>query len=422
MYKTTQSHFLTHRMDHELDRLRRENAELKQQLAAPKPELSQEEYIRYGRQMIVSHFGALDGQLRLKQANVLVVGAGGLGCPALAYLAGAGIGHIGIIDGDIVDVSNLHRQVLHTTPNILKCDSAANYLRKLNPNVKVTTYPMRLDPTNAFDIFAQYDLVLDCTDTPATRYLINDVAVLSKMTVVSGSGLKTEGQLTVLNFANHGPCYRCFHPVPPPPDSVTSCSDGGVIGPVIGLLGVSMAIETIKVLTFYTKDNFAPFLAQFLAYPQQLMRSFKMRPRRADCKVCSATATITKDSIVSGAIDYIAYCGVSTVDPLPDSMRKQPQDFHRSKNTVLIDVRPKEQYDITKLLDSLNIPWDQFRKRDAFNEIPDKDTEVVVVCRYGNDSQRAVHKLDEMGYTNVCDIVGGLRLWSQQVDPTIPEY
>ncbi|KAG7691575.1 hypothetical protein KL930_005205 [Ogataea haglerorum] len=211
--------------------------------------LSLNEYLRYGRQLIVPEFG-LQGQISLKESRVLVVGAGGLGCPALQYLVGAGFGTVGIVDHDTVDMSNLHRQTLHTTETVgmLKCESAKLQLAKLNPLVQINTHPVALSQDNSFGIFEQYDIVLDCTDTPATRYLINDTAVLLGLTIISGSGLKTEGQLSILNFNNTGPCYRCFYPTPPPPSSVTACSDGGVLGPIIGIMGVMMALEAIKVV------------------------------------------------------------------------------------------------------------------------------------------------------------------------------
>ncbi|KAM9928440.1 hypothetical protein OXX80_010013 [Metschnikowia pulcherrima] len=258
--------------------------------------MSLEEYRRYGRQMIVPGFGSLESQLKLRNAKVLVIGAGGLGCPALLYLCGAGIGKIGILDNDVVDESNLHRQVLHTTTSVgkLKCDSAKEYLQRLNPHVDLATHPVRLSNENAFQIISMYDLVVDCTDTPATRYLINDVCVILGKTIVSGSGVKTDGQITILNYKNTGPCYRCFHPKPPTPDSVPTCSEAGVLGPAIGLTGIALATETIKVVSDYYKDNFTPFIAMYSAFPQQTMRVFKMRNRQASCAACGDQPSISK--------------------------------------------------------------------------------------------------------------------------------
>ena len=412
----------------ELTRLREENQRLKQQLAAQQQsqtngthtessptlqtELCAEEYLRYGRQMITPHFHSLQGQLRLRHTKVLVVGAGGLGCPAIAYLAGAGVGKLGIIDGDTVDESNLHRQILHTTAGQLKSELAQQFVNRLNPHVATEIYPFRLSATNAFDLFSGYDVILDCTDTPATRYLINDVAVLLGKPLVLGSGLKTEGQFTVLNFNNTGPCYRCFHPKPPPPDSVTSCSDGGVIGPVIGLVGTAMATEAIKVITgYYTADNFKPFLAAYSAYPFQQLRHFKMRPRKPDCAVCLAQATITRQSIEAGEIDYVAYCGRVTFDPLPADMRINANQFN--KDSVIIDVRPKEQFDITKIDGAINVPITDLSQANVENLLLDHSAPITVVCRFGNDSQIAVQKLRDWGYTDAVDVIGGLKGWRQ---------
>lgn len=392
--------------------------------------LSLEEYRRYGRQMIVPHFGALQAQTKLKSSSILVVGAGGLGCPALLYLAAAGIGSIGIVDHDTVDLSNLHRQVLHTTDSVgmLKCESAKKYLNKLNPNVSIETYPHRLEPQNAFDIVQRYDVVLDCTDAPAIRYLINDVAVICGKTIVSGSGLKTDGQVSVLNFDRMGPCYRCFYPQPPSPELITSCSDGGVIGPIIGLVGVSMAVETIKVLTGFYKDNFQPFLALYSGYPAQQLRTFKMRGRQKNCKVCGEKPEVTRESIELGTIDYKAFCGSVGFTPIDKEYRVLATDFASMDRPLVIDVRPKEQFAVAALKDSINVPWDEMRKLERWDEVLERvnrdttESQVVFVCRYGNDSQLAVQKALDLGYSDVKDIVGGLNKWSENVDKTFPKY
>lgn len=222
----------------ELEALRRENEALKQKLSSQTElPMSLEEFRRYGRQMIVEDTRGVEGQIKLRNAKVLVIGAGGLGCPCLPYLVGAGVGQVGIVDNDVIDTSNLHRQVLHdsTKVGMLKCESAKDVLRKLNPHVQIKTYPVRLNYSNAFSIFQGYDIVLDCTDTPLTRYLVSDVAVCLGMTVVSASGLGSEGQLSILNFASVGPCYRCFYPVPPPPNAVSSCQEGGDFSSCISL-------------------------------------------------------------------------------------------------------------------------------------------------------------------------------------------
>ncbi|RLV88489.1 Adenylyltransferase and sulfurtransferase UBA4 [Meyerozyma sp. JA9] len=421
---------------HELQRLRAENEQLKAELASKQHQprqndvksykgLSFEEHRRYGRQMIVSEFGSLQSQLKLKQCRTLVVGAGGLGCPSLMYLVGAGVGTIGIVDDDVVDETNLHRQVLHSTTSVgrLKCESAKSYLQTLNPNVNITTYPVRLSNKNAFEIFAHFDLVLDCTDAPASRYLINDVAVYFNIPVVSGSGLRTEGQLSVFNYEN-GPCYRCFYPDPPPANSVTSCSEGGVLGPVIGLLGTAMAVEAIKVITGFYHDNFKPFLTMYSAYPQQTFRVFKMRGRQKTC-LCNH---ITKQAIES--IDYSEFCGtLGPVNVLSDEHRISVHDYNSARNSdhVLVDVRPKEQFEVSTFPGAVNIPWDSVLSKtttiDNIDNVDNVELEkpIYVVCRYGNDSQLATKKLLEMGY-NAKDIRGGVSRWYAEVDQNIPFY
>lgn len=432
-----------------IQRLEQENAQLKEEIALLRHQnssdeisltslststLSLEEYRRYGRQMIVPDFGSLAGQLRLKESKILVIGAGGLGCPALLYLSGAGVGTIGILDNDVVDVSNLHRQVLHTTDRVgmLKCESARMYLSLLNPHVNVITHPERLTNENAFFIISQYDLVVDCTDTPATRYLINDVSVLCGKTIVSGSGVKSDGQITVLNFNNEGPCYRCFYPKPPKPESVSTCGDAGVLGPAIGLTGVALAVETIKVLTGYYDGAFKPFLSMYTAYPQQAMRVFKMRNRQSNCASCGDSPVISRASIESNAIDYAAFCGSVNSNVLTEDLRVSPRDFQKifdQQNVFVVDVRPKEQFGITKLPNSINIAWEyNLANMDSIDKyLPatfDKDVDhVYVVCRYGNDSQLATRKLiDQFGFKHVKDIKGGLNKWSTDVDPTMPIY
>ncbi|GMF97833.1 hypothetical protein B5S30_g281 [[Candida] boidinii] len=406
--------------------------------------LTLEEYRRYGRQMTVPELG-ISGQLKLKASKVLVIGAGGLGCPSLMYLVGCGIGTIGIVDHDIVDISNLHRQVLHSTETVgmLKCDSAKKALNKLNPNVEIVTHPVAIANDNIFKIMENYDLVLDCTDTPATRYLINDAAVLLGKTIVSGSGLKTECQLSILNFENQGPCYRCFYPTPPPPNSVTSCSDGGVIGSVIGLMGVMMATEAIKVLTnFYTSDNFKPFLSLYSAYgPQQGLRTFKMRGRSPKCCICNReTRSINKELIESGALNYSVFCGKVNYNILSQEERIDVMQLNDliSKNNenletpLIIDVRTKEQFDIISLSNSINIPLPKLTKIKTLEELKgayksdsrvNDKTNYYVICRYGNDSQLATDYLkNELKLDNVKDVTGGLNSWSHYVDDKFPVY
>lgn len=428
-----------------------------QQQQQPPLPLDLPEYEAYGRQMLVPQVG-LPGQLALKSARVLVVGAGGLGSPALAYLAGAGVGTIGIVDGDTVARSNLHRQIIHTAAAAeageLKVESARRYIRELNPGVRVRTYATHALPTNIFSILgpaepegkAQYDLVLDCTDNPATRYLINDAAVLCKVPLVSASALRTEGQLAVLNFQG-GPCYRCLFPVPPPASTVTACGDGGILGPVVGLMGVWQAVEAIKVLTeAYTTGGEAPGAAQefrpslhlFAAYGFPPFRAMKMRGRKPSCAACgdhpsTATPAITREAIESGDLDYKLFCGEPAVVRLDRHERVDPQTYKsavvdKALPHTLLDVRAKEQYSICALPNSVNIPYSKLTastgggKGTKEVDLGELREPIYVVCRYGNDSQGSVRALKERGYEQVWDITGGLNQWSLDVDPTFPRY
>lgn len=394
--------------------------------------LSLQEFTRYGRQMIVPGFGSLLSQIKLKKSKILVIGAGGLGCPALLYLCGAGVGKIGILDNDVVDHGNLHRQVLHTTDFVgrLKCDSAKEFLSRLNPNVNITTHPIRLGNENAFDVIAPYDLVVDCTDTPATRYLINDVCVLLGKTIVSGSGVKSDGQFTILNFANRGPCYRCFYPQAPKPETVSTCGDAGVLGPAIGITGVALATETIKVLIGYYKQ-FTPFLSMYCAFPDQTMRRFKMRNKQPDCSVCSEKRTISRQLIESHDVNYSAFCGAIHYDVIPASSRISVEELKQKLldgvPPIVLDVRHEDQYKITLLPGSINIDWAWLAKCESIDHyLPsglDKEKkELIVMCRYGNDSRFAVRKLKRLGFKNVHDVVGGINKWATEIDPTMPIY
>ncbi|CAI4053323.1 hypothetical protein SUVZ_15G2660 [Saccharomyces uvarum] len=429
----------------ELETLRLENAKLRDQLARMQDNkkdypLSLEEYQRYGRQMIVEETGGVAGQVKIKNTKVLVVGAGGLGCPALPYLAGAGVGQIGIVDNDVVETSNLHRQVLHDSSRVgmLKCESARQSITKLNPHVNVVTYPVRLNSTNAFEIFEGYDYVLDCTDSPLTRYLVSDVAVNLGITVVSASGLGTEGQLTILNFNNMGPCYRCFYPTPPPPNAVTSCQEGGVIGPCIGLVGTMMAVETLKlILGVYTKENFKPFLMLYSGFPQQSLRNFKMRGRQDSCLCCGKNRTITKETIEKGEINYEIFCGSRNYNVCQPDERLSVEAFQdlykdndRKTSHILMDVRPSHHYEISHFPEAINLPVKKLRDMNGdikkLQEVlptVGKDSNIVVLCRHGNDSQIATRLLkDEFELSNVRDVRGGYFKYIDDIDQNIPKY
>ncbi|QKX54500.1 uncharacterized protein TRUGW13939_01587 [Talaromyces rugulosus] len=425
--------------------------------------LLEDEYRRYGRQMIVSQIG-LQGQLKLRSSSVLLVGAGGLGCPAALYLAGAGVGTLGMIDGDQVEESNLHRQVLHRTKNVgkYKVDSAIQYLEELNPHPTYIAHREHLSSQNAPDIFEKYDVILDCTDNPATRYLISDTAVILGKPVVSASALRTDGQLMVLNNPPNapgdlsgGPCYRCVFPKPPPAESVVSCADGGIIGPVVGTMGVLQALETIKVITKQpveeTQEPTAsdhPALHIFSAYSNPPFRTIRLRGRRANCAVCSSNATVTLHTLQSGSTDYVQFCGSAYPPQLLSAQERISADEYKQiletkQSCTVIDVRDQTQFGICKLENSINIPITQLMNETATTNVDvterlrsllppntpavdDKDP-IYFVCRLGNDSQLAVQKFKELGLDRngerfIGDIRGGFKSWKSDVDPEWPEY
>ncbi|KAF2139795.1 uncharacterized protein K452DRAFT_360051 [Aplosporella prunicola CBS 121167] len=352
--------------------------------------LSAEEYRRYGRQLIMPEVG-LRGQQRLRAARVLVVGAGGLGCPAAAYLAGAGVGALGLVDGDTVEESNLHRQILHSSLKVGmgKVESAVASLRALNPLVRYHTHRHRLAPSNALALVADYDVVLDCTDTPASRYLISDACVLQRKPLVSASALRTEGQLMVLNSparapgdpTGGGPCYRCVFPRPPPPETVVSCGEGGILGPVVGVMGVLQALETIKLIASGgletdlsstatpttpppTPPNppAKPSLLLFSSTAHPPFRSVTLRARKPTCATCSAQATITPAALTSGSLDYVQFCGLSLpISTLAADERLAPAEYaaavRERRPHVLLDVRERVQFELAHLRGSVNVPW-----------------------------------------------------------------
>ncbi|KAG5355357.1 Adenylyltransferase and sulfurtransferase UBA4 [Yarrowia sp. C11] len=381
--------------------------------------MEKEEYRRYGRQLLVPEFG-ISGQLNLRSKRILIVGAGGLGSPAIQYLAGAGVGHISIIDDDTVEESNLHRQTIHAgREGVSKAESAALFVRQLNSCISVSPIVSRLTSENSFGIFKNHDLVLDCTDGPAVRYLINDTAVLSGIPVVSASALKTEGQLSIYNY-NGGPCYRCLFPIPPPADAVETCGDGGILGPVVGMMGLSQAMEAIKLLTGFYAESFTPFLMLYSAYSFPQWKCVKVRKRQKTCSVCGDEPTISRDVIESGKVDYAEFCGSPSQVVLGSEQRVTVQEYNEVKSSkhVLLDVREAHQFDIMALPGAVNIPWSQLKHKQEFEleKVP-----VFVVCRYGNDSQNAVEKLQKLGIESK-DIKGGLFAWSTEVDPEFPVY
>jgi len=429
--------------------------------------LKKEEYKRYGRQLIMPEIG-LQGQLQLKRSKVLIVGVGGLGCPAAAYLAGAGVGTLGLVDGDEVEESNLHRQILHSTERVGvgKVESAIEGLKALNPLVGFVPHRMRLTAADAIEVVKEYDVVLDCTDAPANRYLISDVCVVLGKPLVSASALKTEGQLFVLNNPPRppglagGPCYRCIFPKPPPAESVVSCSEGGILGPVVGVMGVLQALEAIKVITANvaevsgndmhidggTSSPNPPSMLLFSAYSSPQFRSVKLRSRKVNCAACSAQSCINSDVIKSGLFDYIQFCGtLAPVNELSPSDRMSPAQLAKKlhydsasleETPIIIDTRDKTQFDLAHIDGSYNIPFSDFSAHESgpimLGELhallmAAPHRMICTVCRLGNDSQIAAKKLQVIGLSNsgrrwIGDLKGGLRAWREEVDVDFPDY
>lgn len=369
-----------------------------------------EEIARYSRHLILPDFGAR-GQKKLKAARVLVVGAGGLGSPAAMYLAAAGVGTLGLVDFDRVDLSNLQRQLLHTTPDVgrLKLDSATDKLAALNPHVKLQPHAIRLSAENALELFEQYDLVLDGTDNFATRYLINDACVLTGRPNVSASVFRFEGQVSVF-CAKDGPCYRCLYPEPPPPGLTPSCGEGGVLGVVPGVVGTLQATEALKVLAGFGE----PLIGRLLTFDalQMSFRQFKVK-QDARCAVCGPAPRITS------LVDYETFCG--TRPPPPGTVREvTPQWLSEHRKAVqLIDVREPGEREINLIPGSLCIPLGELAAR--FNELS-ANQDVVVYCKVGERSARAVEYLVSMGLQRVFNLAGGIERWAEEVDDEFPSY
>ncbi|KAM0463163.1 hypothetical protein ACHAPV_003290 [Trichoderma viride] len=412
--------------------------------------LEEHDYQRYSRQMIVPNFG-LQGQLHVKRAKVLLVGAGGLGCPAAAYLAGAGVGTLGLVDGDAVEVSNLHRQVAHSTSRVgmMKVDSAMAYLKGLNPTITYNAHAAHLTPLNAEKIVSQYDLVLDCTDHPTSRYLISDICVLLSKPLVSASAFQTSGQLIVLNNPpGQGPCYRCVFPKPPPPESVVGCGEGGIIGPVVGTMGVLQALEAIKLIvrgdhlkkdeTNGGEDVKQVGLLLFSAMSDVPFRTVRMRGKRKGCFACCGDGTALTLNELKTSMDYVQFCGINQpVKLLQPEERISVAEYERisqeHKSHLLLDVREKEHFGVCNIKGSINVPISRFTAHrgqgsDLTDLIPGDvapDAPIYIVCRVGNDSQIAAKKLKDLGVDRngerfVGDILGGLKAWKETVDPSLP--
>nr|AAL90043.1 AT10573p [Drosophila melanogaster] len=390
--------------------------------------LTNDDIARYSRQLILPDFG-VQGQLKLKNSSVLIVGLGGLGCPAAQYLAAAGCGHLGLVDYDEVERSNFHRQILHSEDRcgMSKAESARIALLELNPHCEIQCHSRMLYPHNAMHIIRGYDVVLDCTDNVPTRYLLSDACVMLSKPLVSGSALKMDGQLTVYNYAN-GPCYRCIFPVPPPPEAVTNCGDGGVLGAVTGTIGAMQALEAIKVIVGMG-DVLAGRLLIFDG-GSGVFRNIRIRSKRPNCHMCSAQPLITE------LINYEMFCGMHATDKnnpmllLSTDERLSVEEYQQkiqAQPHLLIDVRPTAEFEICQLPEAVNVPLveildDSYLKR-LGKQLEDKELPIVLVCRRGNDSQIAVQHLRNRFPTHfVRDLIGGLHAWTNSVDPSFPIY
>jgi len=380
--------------------------------------LSNEEIQRYSRHLIMPEVG-MEGQLKLKAAKVLLVGTGGLGAPLGMYLAAAGIGRIGLVDFDVVDYSNLQRQIIHGTKDVgrKKLDSAADTMLDINPHIRIDRHEVALTSENALDILKDYDIVVDGTDNFPTRYLVNDACVLLKKPNVYGSIFRFEGQSTVFAYEG-GPCYRCLYPEPPPPGLVPSCAEGGVLGILPGLIGVVQATETVKLIL----GTGEPLVGRLLLYDALAMRFRELRLRRnPECPVCGDHPTVTK------LIDYQQFCGIphadAKIEPVANLGEIEPtevkQKIDRGDAFVLIDVRELHEYQICRIPTSKLIPLGELPKR--LNEL-DKDAEIVAHCKSGIRSAKAVDLLKQSGFRNVRNLKGGILAWSDKVDPSVPKY
>ena len=385
-------------------------------LVEPATELSNDEIRRYSRHLIIPDVG-VDGQKRLKNARVLAVGAGGLGSPTLLYLAAAGVGTIGILDFDVVDETNLQRQIIHGQSDVdrPKAVSAAESIREINPYVEVVLHQERLDSSNAFRIFADYDLIVDGTDNFATRYLVNDACVLLGKPYVWGSIYRFDGQASVF-WAEHGPCYRCLYPEPPPPGMVPSCAEGGVLGVLCGTIGSIQTTEAIKVLTGIGD----PLVGTLLIYDALEMSFRSVRARKdPECAVCGKNPTVTE------LVDYEAFCGVVSHEAeeaaagATITARELKEMFDRGDDFLLVDVREPGEYDIVRIPGSVLIPKGDLPSRLA--DLP-LDRPVVLHCKTGQRSAEALALLKGAGFSSAKHVQGGVMAWANQVDPSLPTY
>ena len=381
------------------------------------PALTNDEIARFSRHLILPEVG-MQGQTKLKHAKVAMIGAGGLGAPLGLYLAAAGVGRIGLVDFDVVDVSNLQRQVIHGTSDIgrKKLDSAADRMTDINPNIRIDKFDTGLSSENALEILRDYDIVVDGTDNFPTRYLVNDACVLLKKPNVYGSIFRFVGQATVFAYED-GPCYRCLYPEPPPPGLVPSCAEGGVLGILPGVIGVIQATEAVKIILGIGET----LKGRLLLYDALGMKFRELKLRRdKDCPVCGDHPTVTK------LIDYQQFCGMkpmtneapAAASGVIDALELK-QKIDRGDKFVLLDVREPHEYQIARIPGSILIPLGDLPKR--LSEL-DKNADIVAQCKSGGRSQKAVDLLKQNGFQYVRNMTGGITAWSDKVDPSVPKY
>ena len=381
------------------------------------PSLSNDEVARYSRHLILPEVG-MEGQLKLKAARVLCIGAGGLGSPVALYLAAAGVGTLGVVDFDTVDFSNLQRQIIHGTPDVgrSKLESAKSRLNALNPEVDVVTHEMALSSQNALDLFADYDLVVDGTDNFPTRYLVNDACVISGKPNIYGSIFRFEGQMSVF-AAPGGPCYRCMFPDPPPPGLVPSCAEGGVLGILPGVVGTIQATEAVKTILGAGET----LIGRFLLFDALKMRFRELKVRKdADCPVCGDHPTVTE------LIDYEQFCGIApavavTEAPPADeaTVEELKTRLDRQDPFLLLDVREPREFEICRIPGSVLIPLNELPSR--LSELEGRG-EMIVHCRSGVRSGKAVRLLRESGFGGARNLTGGILAWIDRIDPSLPKY
>jgi adenylyltransferase/sulfurtransferase len=380
-------------------------------------ELKREEILRYSRHLIMPEVG-IEGQRKLKDAGILLIGAGGLGSPLGLYLAAAGVGRLGIVDFDKVDFTNLQRQIIHRTEDVgrLKVESAKERIQGINPEVQVKTFNAKISRENIFDLIADYDVVIDGTDNFPTRYLVNDACVLRRKPNVYGSIFRFDGQATVF-FPFKGPCYRCLFPEPPPPGMVPSCAEGGVLGVLPGVVGLIQATEAVKLII----GQGEPLIGRLLLY-NALKMSFREVKLKRDlgCPVCGDRPTITE------LIDYDEFCGVgrgqeaeaehSEYDLGPGEVKTL---LAQDPRAVLLDVREPHEYEIVRIEGARLIPLSELHLR--ANELDTADT-IVTYCHHGQRSLQALQTLERFGFRKLKHLRGGIDAWAMEVDPDMPQY